>query len=173
MQAMTGLIESLRHALLLSLLCCCWWGCWLTFRCGPERWGQVSGMRFIYLHLHINLLNWRLGLCRNCNFIAIQSAVWVYFWLCVFCMKNVNFCCQVAPVWVCVCVWDRKRKHLPPNWYDVWHFIYCSWPERLIMLPKAIKTNHTQTHTFTVYNSCKDMHTHMLRSNHISLVKWP
>lgn len=42
---------------------------------GPVYLGHVSGMRFIYLHFHINLPNSRVELCRNCHFIAIQSVV--------------------------------------------------------------------------------------------------
>ncbi len=165
MSGMIGLIEPLRYALLLSLLCCCWWGCWLTARFGSACWGQVSRMRFIYLHLHINPPNWRLGICRNCHFIAIQGVVWVYCWLDVLYMKNANFYCQVGTecVCVCVCAGDRKREYLPPNWYDVWHFIYCSWPVRLIMLPKAIRANRTYAaHAHVHVQACTHTWTHSL-----------
>jgi len=58
--------------------------------------------------------------------------------------------------WVCVCVRDRKREYLPPNWYDGWHFIYCSWPTRLIMPPKAIRDNRT----YTTHVQIQHMHGH-------------
>lgn len=70
--------------------------------CGTGCWGQVSGMRLIWLHLHINLHEF----CRNCHFLAIQCVAWVHFLL-----TCVALCVKVW-AWmllnvVCVYVYDR------------------------------------------------------------------
>lgn len=154
-RGMTGLIELL--ALLLSLRRCRWWSCWLTARWAAACWGQVFRMSFIYLHLHINLPNWRPGLCRNCHFIAIQSVAWACRPVYVVYMRNVNFGCRVETK--CVYVWETQRENIFLL-TDVWHFIYRSWPVRLIMQPKSNQgephihspcrgTVHAHTHTHT------------------------
>lgn len=104
----------------------------------PGRW-------FICLHLHIILLGLENGIMWELSFHCYSE-----------CQVRVLLVTYTSSTWsmfisaveedsVCVRVAHRKRECLPPNWYDVWHFIYCSWPVRLIMLPKAIGAENTNT----------------------------
>lgn len=137
------LIEPLSYAFLILLLCYLWWA-GLTEGCGPACWGEVSGMRFIYLHLHINLCWQETGIMLEfvISLLFRVSCEYNIGYLHGLIYENVNFYCEDL---MCVCVADRKRGNLPLNWYDVWHLIYCSWPVRLITLPKAIKAGHIGT----------------------------
>lgn len=53
---------------------------------------------------------------------------------------------------------DSGKEYLPPNWYDVWHFICRSWPPGLIMLPKAIGAEERR-HNTQPWMDCKDTRT--------------
>lgn len=139
-----------------------------------EQPGEVNFLEwdsfpFIYISIY-----WVWGWDRVGIVISLLFRSSEYCELCVLYTENVNSCtCDEA---LCILVWDTKREYLPPNWYDVWHFICYPWPVRLIMLPKAIRVEraraHTHTgttHTLTHTHTLSHMHAHTHRGTIHSL----
>lgn len=80
--------------------------------------------------------------------------------------QKFSWCLRVC---MCVCTWLKQPL---VNWYEVWHFIYCSRTPRLIMFPKAIRPHHTQTLTHAHIHPDTHKKTHILQHfDHVSLFR--